>query len=267
MDRTKAGDRDLVDPVDRFLSKAGLEVTLLETPDKPLAKSPFTNGGVLLNRWDAWVGVALLARTDTTIGVEVGDEQFSRVGLPEAVPLVTEGARAGPRTALAGELAVGHPAGNTLGEKCCRRFGAALPFWVCAISSKRDTLPRTQQSSPLAQLLLVLRSPQLSLGDRRGATGGFRSRAKPSEPSAPVQKALSNHSMKCHTWRETDQVQAVAITPTAEFPQPDSRTSSPSPDTITNSLTARMSCALWHTLIEIHYEKCTSKRKYIRISQ
>jgi hypothetical protein len=154
---------------------------------------PFTNG-VLLNTCeplcDTLVGVALLDRTETPFGTAIGAEQFCGVGLLVAIPFVTDDARTGPSTALAGELAVGHPAGNTLGEKCCRRFGPALLFWECAINSNRDTLPRTQQSSPLAQLLLVLMSPQLSLGDRRGATGGFLSRAKPSKPSAPVQKTV-----------------------------------------------------------------------------
>jgi hypothetical protein len=106
------------------------------------------------------------------------------------IPFVTDEARPGPNTALAGEFAVGQPAGNTLGEKCWTRLAPALLLCVCAINSNRDTLPRTQQSSPLAQLLLVLMSPQLSLGDRRGASGGFLSRAKPSEPSAPVQKPV-----------------------------------------------------------------------------
>jgi hypothetical protein len=42
-------------------------------------------------------------------------------------------------------------------------------------------LPRTQPSS-----LLELTSPQLSLGERRGATGGFLSSANASDESAPV---------------------------------------------------------------------------------
>jgi hypothetical protein len=87
-------DRDLVDPIHRselecrFLSKAGLEVTLLETPGGVLfatgllgmcvallAECPFTSG-VLLSNGDALcgtlVGVALLDRTGTPFGTAVG---------------------------------------------------------------------------------------------------------------------------------------------------------------------------------------------------
>jgi hypothetical protein len=88
-------DRDLVDPIHRsepecrFLSKAGLEVTLLETPGGVLfatgllgmgvallAVCPFTSG-VLLSNGDAlcgtFVGVALLDRTGTPFGTAVGE--------------------------------------------------------------------------------------------------------------------------------------------------------------------------------------------------
>jgi hypothetical protein len=110
----------------------------LNTGVTHLVVLPFTNG-VLLVLWDTLVGVPLLDRDEVPFGTVTmcvfGAEDFSNAGdigvaLLELIPFVTDAgeARDGPSTALAGEFAVGHPAGNTLGEKCCTRFAPALLF-------------------------------------------------------------------------------------------------------------------------------------------